>query len=154
MKTARKIFLWVGIILLVITFIVCVTITVEYYTNAFHRALEYEDLYKGGVVSDVVLVFLVMLMPVIIIELTLMRNGYVFLTPGAPKGRTIRCIVSSVLVLWVIIVGILLVLGYLDFKNHLNGYRMKSNFLFSLLPTAIIALALGKKTRAKEIDSI
>lgn len=151
MKTARKIFLWVGLVIVAIAFIACIAISVMDYISEYRHSLEHPDIYKRGLVPVGALSlvnFSLLHIPQLAVALTIIRNGYVFLTPEAPKERIIRCIISTVLAVLVITVHTLITYRFIDLE-----YAARATFALYLFPAAFIPLALGKKTRAKETDS-
>ena len=147
MKTVRKIFLYVGLIIFAITFVVFAKSSIEYAIKAYNRALNDDIFGPRGEWFWILLNISCTKVSFLVSELTLMRSGYVFLTPDTPKGRIIRCIISSVIALLVITLRTLIVFDLIDFE-----YNVREMILLLLLPIAIISLALGKKTRAKEND--
>ena len=152
MKTARTIFLCIGLVIFAVLLIASITISVMDYIIDYRDSLERPDIYKViiPVWTVSLLNFSLLHVPQLAVVLTLIRNGYVFLTPEAPKGRIIRCIISTVLAILVITVHTFIM--YYDFIDL--EYHVFSKVAFYLFLVAFIPLALGKKTRAKEIDSI
>ncbi len=138
MKIARTVILWLGLTLFVISFVILTIIMIQSSIVDYNQALE-DDIYGTSGFGFVVFVNIVMVpMPILLSELSLIRNVYVILTPNAPKGRLIRCCVSTALTLVAFFMIVFIQIVEIE-------YRVGWSLALLSFAIAIVAIFLGIK---------
>ena len=140
MKKVRSIFLCIGIIMFAISLIAFTLDSVTSAISSYRIALK-DDIYGSSgewfwIFCNIILIPI----PFLLSEISLIRNGFVILTKEQPKVRKILCCFSSVLALFVIIMIILVEKGIFE-------YAVMNRILFALWPVLIVSFVLGRKQK-------
>lgn len=145
MKKVRSIFLCIGIIMFAISLIAFTIDSVTSAISSYRIALK-DDIYGSSgewfwIFCNIILIPI----PFLLSEISLIKNSFVILTKEQPKVRKISCCFSSVLALFVIIMIILVEKGI--FKYAVNYYAVNNRILFALWPVLIVSFVLGRKQK-------
>lgn len=143
MKKAQKIFLFIGFAVLAITFVFFAINTVLTFVDSYSTASN-DDIYgASGEWFWILLNVILIPVPFLLSELSLIRNGYVLLDAETPMAKKLRCCISSVLALFVIVMIILV-------ETQNLGFRTNNTILLTLLPTTAVSLILGGKLKSRK----
>lgn len=143
MKKAQKIFLFIGFAVLVITFVFFAINTVLTFVDSYSTASN-DDIYgASGEWFWILLNFLLIPVPFLLSELSLIKNAYLLLGDQTAKHKKICCCVSSFLALFVIVMIILV-----ETQNF--GFRTNNTILLTLLPATVVSLVLSGKLKPQK----
>lgn len=145
MKKVRKIFLCIGLIIFAVSLVAFVIDAIMSAINSYSIALE-DDIYgTAGEWFWICLNIVLIPIPFLLSEISLIKNGYILLTNVQLKKRKIFCTISSILALSVIVM-ILLV------KNGCFEYRASNTILLTLWPIVIASFVLGSIQKEKNLN--
>ena len=143
MKKAQKIFLFIGFSVLAVTFVFFAIDTVLTAICSYPTASN-DDIYgASGEWFWILLNVILIPVPFLLSELSLIKNGYLLLGDQTTKHKKICCCVSSFLALFVIVMIILV-----ETQNF--GFRTNNTILLTLLPTTAVSLILGGKLKSRK----
>jgi hypothetical protein len=138
MKKVQKVVLVIGLIVFAISVVACAIDTVisAIHSNAIAQA---DDIYgAAGEWFWIGLNVVLMPIPFLLSELSLIRNACLLLTEEQPKARNVFYIISSLLALLVIVMVWLVKIGCFE-------YRVNNTILLTLWPSVIVSFLLGGK---------
>lgn len=146
MKKFQKIFICAGIIVIAVSIVIIVIDFFNDTKNSYEYALE-NDAYKN--ISEFwfwcFLGNIFIKGPLILSEISLIKNGYIFLINEQTKLKKIRCLISSVLAI------VVLVLLYIS-ENRKYMYHMRQNYIIIAWSVLMMSFVVGKmKTGKPEI---
>lgn len=134
MKKVQKLFLWFSLLTFVISVVVCVYDVV---VSSLNSMTHEDDIYGStGAWFWLCLNVILITIPFLLSEISLIKNLYIFLKKELSKIRKIFITISSVLSLCVIVMIILI-------ENALFEYGVGNTILLILWPTIIASFILG-----------
>ena len=143
MEKAKKIFLYIGTAVVIITFISFVVVLIRdtLYNIEFNRNREFFG--KGDADDEwfwAFMSFLAIPVPVLLSEIIMIKNGCILLSKDESKAKKVLSIISAVL-------SILLIVIVLIAMNDLVDYKLKEIILISLWLPIIVSFILTYKIK-------
>ncbi len=119
MEKAKKIFLYIGISIVIITFMLFVVVLIRdtLYNIEFNRNREFFG--KGDADDEwfwAFMSFLAIPVPVLLSEIFIIKDGCILLSKDESKARKVLSIISAVLSILLIVLALILLNGLVDFN--------------------------------------
>ena len=152
MRKSQKIFLCISLLIFAVSFVVIAINTYNDAQEAYEIAAKHnEGMFWAAANFTVSYEIILIAIPFLLLELSLLKNGYTLLKDGQSKARKVLCIISSILALLAIFAIILAnnqgfqsFLTELSFTNSsINSVRIIERILFSAWPILIVSFVLG-----------
>ena len=152
MRKSQKIFLCISLLIFAVSFVVIAINTYNDAQEAYEIAAKHnEGMFWAAANFTVSYEIILIAIPFLLLELSLLKNGYTLLKDGQSKARKVLCIISSILALLAIFAIILA--NNNSFNNYLSDlclsdisiqpHKIRSSMLLSTYPTLIVSFVLG-----------